>query len=305
MATYLVTGGLGFIGSHVVDALAARGDAVRVLDNLSSGHRENVKAPIDLIVGDVVDAELTRRAMTGVDGCFHFAAIASVARCNDDWLNSHQVNQSGAVSVFQAALQANSTPVPVVYASSAAVYGDNSELPLAETAPPRPLSPYGADKLGTEFQARAGGRVHGLPSLGARLFNVYGPRQDPASPYSGVISIFMDRIRRGEEVVVYGDGGQTRDFVYIDDVVQCLLRGLPAASADAPVVNICGGISCTINDLLAIMMTAADRTVTIRHAAARAGDIRESRGCPDRAVELLGLRPSIRLNDGIARLLKA
>ncbi len=181
----------------------------------------------------------------------HLAAIASVERGNQDWLGCHRVNLTGSITVLDQARRAGKSParagrpVPVVYASSAAVYGDNPAIPLAEDAAPRPLSAYGADKLGSELHARVGAQVHGVPAIGLRFFNVYGPRQDPRSPYSGVISIFCDRLRAGREVTIFGDGSQTRDFVYVGDVVAALaaamarLAAAPQASSD--VINVCTG----------------------------------------------------------------
>ncbi len=224
MALYLVTGGAGFIGSHLVDALLARGDVVRVLDDLSTGKRENLDPRAMLTVGDVADAAVVAGAMQGVDGCFHLAAVASVELGNRDWLGTHRTNLTGAITIFDAARRARpDRTVPVVYASSAAVYGDTPDLPLAESAATRPLSAYGADKLGCELHGRVAATVHGVRNAGCRFFNVYGPRQDPGSPYSGVISIFFNRIGRGQGITIFGDGGQTRDFIYVADVVEALL----------------------------------------------------------------------------------
>ena len=208
MAHYLVTGGCGFIGSHLCAALVARGDRVRVLDDLSTGSRANLAPGAGLVVGDVADPAVVQGAMQGVDGCFHLAAIASVERAVREWLATHRVNLSATIGVFDAARAVG--PVPVVYASSAAVYGDQETLPIAEDAPKRPLSAYGADKLGCEQQALVAGHVHQVPTMGLRFFNVFGPRQDPKSPYSGVISIFCDRLSAGQPVQVFGDGGRSR-----------------------------------------------------------------------------------------------
>ena len=206
-ASWLVTGGCGFIGSHLVEALLRRGERVRILDDLSTGRRHDVLAGAEIIVGDVADPVAVARAMDGVDGCFHLAAIASVQRCNEDWLGTHRTNLTGAITVFDAARTARrDAPVPVVYASSAAVFGDNPETPLAETATLRPLSAYGADKLGCELHGRVAWNVHGVPTTGLQFFNVYGPRQDPSSPYSGVIAIFADRIADGRTVEILATG---------------------------------------------------------------------------------------------------
>ena len=184
MSLYLVTGGAGFIGSHLCDALIARGDSVRVLDDLSTGRRANLPEGAELIVGDIADPETAWRATEGVDGCFHLAAIASVERATKDWLGTHRANLTGAITIFDA-IRRHGTKVPVVYASSAAVYGDCRTIPIRETAARRPLSAYGADKYGCELHAITASHVHGIPTVGLRFFNVYGPRQDPKSPYSG------------------------------------------------------------------------------------------------------------------------
>lgn len=287
MATFLVTGGCGFIGSHLVDALLARGDAVRILDDLSSGRRENVPAAAELVVGDVTDAALVARMMRGAAGCFHLAAIASVARANEEWLATHNVNLGGTICVFEQAVKAGG--VPVVYASSAAVYGDSPSLPLSETDVLAPLSAYGADKLGCELHARAAGLVHRLPTFGLRFFNVFGPRQDPKSPYSGVISIFSECARTGRPITIHGDGEQVRDFIHVQDVVSAMLRALVHAEVSAPVANVCSGRALSIKDLALTVARASGAMVDIVHTDARSGDIRQSVGDPARARTLLGL----------------
>src|SRR5665213_2338149 len=252
-STYLVTGGAGFIGSHLCDALVGDGHAVRVLDDLSTGVRTNLPASVELIEGDIADQAAMQEAVAGVDGCFHLAAIASVARGVEDWLGTHRANLTGAITLFDT-VRREPLPVPVVYASSAAVYGDGARLPITEDAAKRPLSAYGADKYACELHAEVASHVHAVPTVGLRFFNVYGPRQDPRSPYSGVISIFCERLRRGAPVEVFGDGGQTRDFIAVADVVAALraamarrktvvpvipeARGLPASD----VYNVCTGI---------------------------------------------------------------
>ena len=224
MALFLVTGGAGFIGSHLGDALLAAGHSVRVLDDLSTGRRGQVDPRCDFVQGDVVDPQVVRAAMAGVAGCFHLAAIASVARGNEDWRGTHLVNQTGTVTVLDAARAAGS--VPVVYASSAAVYGNLGDAVAHEDVRPAPLTAYGADKLGSELHAAVALQVHGVPSVGLRFFNVYGPRQDPHSPYSGVISIFAALVAGEGTVTVHGDGEQVRDFVYVGDVVAHLMASM-------------------------------------------------------------------------------
>jgi UDP-glucose 4-epimerase len=299
MATYLVTGGCGFIGSHLADALVAAGHTVRILDDLSTGRRENAPRAAEIVVGDVADADTVRRAMAGVAGCFHLAAIASVARSNEDWAGTHRVNLTGAINVYDAAAARPGGPVPVVYVSSAAVYGDNPAVPLAEDARTRPLTAYGADKLGCELHARVAQAVHGVPVVGFRFFNIYGPRQDPRSPYSGVISIFADRILAGRAVEIHGDGEQTRDFVYVADAVRFLMRGMEGPFDGARVFNVCTGRATSVNALARIIAAAAGRRVELSPAPARTGDIRASIGDPRAAESALGITARVAIEDGL------
>ncbi len=307
MALYLVTGGCGFIGSHLVDAFLARGDRVREMDDLSTGKRENLPLDrIELVLGDVSDPATVRRAMAGVEGCFHLAAIASVQRSNEDWVPVHQVNLTGSIAVLDAARTARADgPVPVVYASSAAVYGDNPNVPLAEIAETRPLTAYGADKLGSELHARVAGNVHGVATTGFRFFNVYGPRQDPKSPYSGVISIFANRLADGQPVTVFGDGQQTRDFVYVVDVVRHLIAGMANASLDAPVFNVCTGRKTDILTLANTIAELLQAKADIRFADPRPGDIKHSLGDPTAAKKALSVVAETTLPDGLGHLLDA
>lgn len=305
MAEYLVTGGCGFIGSHLVDALLTRGDGVRVLDDLSSGKRENLARAACLTVGDVRDAGAVRAAMDGVDGCFHLAAIASVQRGNEDWAGTHAVNLTGAINVFDAARRAKGgAPIPVVYASSAAVYGDVATMPLSEAGTVRPISAYGADKLGCELHGRVGGLVHGVPNIGLRFFNVFGPRQDPKSPYSGVISIFAGRLVAGHELTVFGDGGQVRDFIHVGDVVGALLAAMAKADARAPeVFNVCTGRETSVLALAKLISELHGVKPRIVFAPARSGDIRVSIGDPAKARVGLGHAVRVSLHDGLATTL--
>ena len=307
MARYLVTGGCGFIGAHLVARLLREGHAVRVLDDLSTGSPENLPPPArrDLVVGDVADRDVVRRCMTDVDGCFHLAAVASVARCTEDWLGAHRVNLTGSIQVFDAA---KLRLTPVVYASSAAVYGDNPDLPLAEDAAPRPLSAYAADKLGAESHARAAAHVHGLSTVALRFFNVYGPGQDPRSPYAGVISLFADRLRLGLPLDLHGDGGQVRDFVHVADVATFLLAAMRRAScpdAGAATYNVCTGRPTTVRDLAATLADLAGREPEFRERPVRAGDVRRSLGDPSLAERDLGCRATTTLWEGLRGTLAA
>lgn len=303
MAVYLVTGGCGFIGSHLADALVARGHVVRIIDNLSTGRRENAPRQAELLVGDVTDETCLDRGMDGVDGCFHLAAIASVQRSMENWLGTHAVNQTATIRVFDAARRrAGARPIPVVYASSAAVYGDNPDVPLAEMAATRPLSAYGADKLACELHARVATLAHGVPTTGMRFFNVYGPRQDPRSPYSGVISIFCDRLSRGEPVDIYGDGRQRRDFIYVEDVVKALLGAMAAPSAAPRVYNVCTGIGTSVTALARLTSEIYGVAFKSNRRPSRPGDIRASIGDPSLARRNLGFAATQSLRDGLTRM---
>jgi len=302
MSTYLVTGGAGFIGSHLCEALVARGDTVRVLDDLSTGKRANLPEGVPLIVGDVADAAVVESALAGADGCFHLAAIASVERGVTDWLGTHRANLTGTITVFDAIRRAG-TKVPVVYASSAAVYGDCATIPITEDAACRPLSAYGADKYGCELHAGVASHVHGIPAVGLRFFNVYGPRQDPKSPYSGVISIFCERISRGLPIAIYGDGRQTRDFVYVADVVTALVHAMSLRPADAPAFNVCTGIATSVADLARAIADVAGTGLHADRQPPRAGEIRHSLGDPERARAALGLQPPTDLRSGLTHVL--
>jgi UDP-glucose 4-epimerase len=301
---YLVTGGAGFIGSHLVDALLAAGHAVTVIDDLSSGRHHNLDRRARFIQANIADATLTRVVMAGMTGCFHLAAIASVARCVEEWVTTSGTNHGGTIAVMDAARHAG---VPFVYASSAAVYGDQTTLPIHEDLPPYPRSAYGADKLGNELHARAGFITHGLSSVGFRFFNVYGPRQDPSSPYSGVISIFARRLAEGLPISVHGDGGQTRDFIAVADIVRFLLAGMGHAQRHpgALVLNACTGRATSIRELAEALRRLAHAASPIESGPARAGDIRHSVGDPTRAHAVLGLHAAIGLEQGLRGLTDA
>jgi UDP-glucose 4-epimerase len=302
MTRWLVTGGAGFIGSHLCTALLARGDQVRVLDDFSTGRRENLSSDVEVIAGDVADRDAMRDAVGGVDGCFHLAAVASVERGITDWLGTHNTNLTGAITLFDA-IRRLPRKIPVVYASSAAVYGDAATVPITEATECRPLSAYGADKYGCELHARVATHVHGIPTVGLRLFNVYGPRQDPRSPYSGVISIFCDRIGRGEPIELRGDGEQTRDFVFVRDVVGAMLAAMRRCQSDAAVFNVCTGVATPILQLAHIIAELAGKELGIRHLSPRSGDIRHSTGSPHLARTALALSEPVVLQAGLRAVL--
>ncbi len=305
MAFYLVTGGCGFIGSHLVDALLAAGHRVRVLDDLSTGTKDNLPGGVELIIGDVADHNTAGYAMQGVEGCFHLAAIASVPRSNEEWRRTHDVNLTGAINIFDHASDgASHTLRPVVYASSAAVYGAPAYIPLDERAPVLPLTAYGADKLGCEQHGYVAWEVHQVPTRGFRFFNVYGPRQHPDNPYAGVVSIFADRLRRGQGIKIFGDGQQTRDFIYVRDVVQILQRAMEQDWQGAQVMNIATGNGTTVLQLAeTIARLCGNAPPQISWEAARTGDIKMSIGVAPRLHEILGLAPRISLEEGLAEYL--
>jgi UDP-glucose 4-epimerase len=319
-STYLVTGGAGFIGSHLCETLVGDGHAVRVLDDLSTGVRANLPPGVELIEGDIADATVMQAAVAGVDGCFHLAAIASVTRGAEDWLGTHRANLTGTITLFDE-VRRLPRAVPVIYASSAAVYGDCADLPITERAVKRPLSAYGADKYACELHAVVASHVHSVPTVGLRFFNVYGPRQDPRSPYSGVISIFAERLRRGAPIDVFGDGGQTRDFIYVADVVAALRAAMAGCLPDAPqstapplsamnqvaaeamVFNVCTGIAVSISELARTIAALTDMPAVIGHLPPRAGEIRHSVGSPELARQMLGLSNPTILRDGLRHVL--
>ena len=306
----LVTGGAGFIGSHLYDALRRQGVHVRVLDNLSSGAIANLPEDADLIVGDVSDPIIVRKALQGMDGCFHLAAVASVALSASDWLGTHRTNLTGLITLCDAI---KSQPIPVVYASSAAVYGDCDTLPIGEDARKAPLSAYGADKYGCELHAQVATHVHSIPTVGLRFFNVYGPRQDPRSPYSGVISIFCQRIMAGRDIEIFGDGEQMRDFIYVDDVVTALLAAMqqmphlyraPQLQQSRLVFNVCTGVPTSVNDLATVIMRLTGKHSEVRRGRARDGDIRQSIGDPLALQLIVGVQPTTPLEVGLRHVIE-
>ena len=296
---YLVTGGCGFIGSHLVDALHSQGHYVRVLDDLSTGSLRYTPPAVSFVKGDIADPKIVEIAMRDIDAVFHLAAVASVERCNDDWAGTHQTNLTGTITILDQA-RANGG-VPVVFASSAAVYGDNPALPLTEDALARPVSAYGADKFGCELHGLVASHVHKVPNCGLRFFNVYGPRQDPKSPYSGVITIFGNRIKAGHPITINGDGFHSRDFIYVGDVVNALMRAMDFCRDQRGhhVFNVCTGIETNVIDLAEEMMILLE-PVAVRHGPARPGDPRASIGDPTKARRLLGFEAAVPIHTGLA-----
>lgn len=305
MAEILVTGGAGFIGSHLVDALLAAGQRVRVLDNLSMGKRNNL--PLDnpalqFIEGDVADAQLVVQAVAGCDAVVHLAAVASVQASVDDPVATHQSNFIGTLNVCEA-MRLHGVR-RVVYASSAAIYGNNGEgVAIDEDTAKSPLTPYAADKLASEHYLDFYRRQHGLEPAVFRFFNIFGPRQDPSSPYSGVISIFTQRAQQGLPISVFGDGEQTRDFFYVGDLVELLMQALGAGQVEPLPVNVGWNQAVSLNQLLAEIGALCGALPQVTHLPARAGDIRHSRADNARLQAQYQLPSQTPLRDGLARLL--
>jgi UDP-glucose 4-epimerase len=305
MAHVLVTGGAGFIGSHLVEALLRRGDQVRVFDNFSTGRRENVQhlhSDIELIEGDLRDFDAVRRAVAGVEVVFHQAALASVQRSVDDPMTTNAVNVTGTLHVLMAARDAGVRRV--VFASSSSVYGDTPTLPKVETQAPQPLSPYAVSKLAGEQYCMAFSVVYGLPSIALRYFNVFGPRQDPHSEYAAVIPRFIDRMVRGLPPIIYGDGLQSRDFTYIENVVDANLAAADAPASCSTVFNVGAGERTSLLDLAAQINHVLGGRLTPDHHPPRAGDVRHSLASIEAISQTLGYAPRITLAEGLAHTIE-
>ncbi len=299
----LVIGGAGFIGSHLVERSLREGWSVRVLDNLSTGKRENlapVAADVEVVVADVRHAERLRQEMRGCDVVFHQAAIVSVPYSVEHPDETLDVNLRGTLNVLEAAKGAGVKRV--VMASSAAVYGDDPALPKTESMLPSPIAPYGLEKLASEHYLAIWTKLFGLETVALRYFNVFGPRQDPSSAYSGVISIFADRILRGAPITIFGDGEQFRDFVYVANVAEANFLAATKAQASGRVYNIGCGERTSLNELAAILARICDRDVAPAHAAVRAGDIRASLADIGRARAELGYEPRVGVEEGLRKL---
>ncbi|MDQ4146757.1 MAG: NAD-dependent epimerase/dehydratase family protein [Pseudomonadota bacterium] len=302
MQKVLVTGGAGFIGSHTVEALLTSGVAVRVLDDLSCGRRENLPSAhprLEFIEGDIRDVDAVKAAMQDVSHCLHLAAQVSVTRSLEYPRASAERNVLGFVTVLESARAAGVERF--VYASSAAVYGDPETLPLTEAAGLKPLSPYGLEKLINERYADLYERVHGLPSMGLRYFNVFGPRQDPTSPYAGVIALFIERVRSGRALRVFGDGLQTRDFIFVGDVARANIAALDAEATG--VCNVATGCSMSLLELIEAVGQVYGAQPDIEFLPPRDGDIKQSAADTSRMHKLLGVDARIELLDGLRTLL--
>lgn len=300
---YLVTGGAGFIGSKLVASLMMDGARVIVLDDLSSASRDALPEGAELVVGDIRDFGLVSGLVAKSDGVFHLAACVSVTECIDRWASANSINLTGTIAVLLAAQ--NCGNIPVVYASSAAIYGGDQPLPINERCLPRPISPYGADKLASEHHASAMWHTKGLPSFGLRFFNVFGDGQHATSPYAGVISRYMADRLANAPYTFFGDGLQSRDFIHVDDIVRALMLSMARLKAQpgCEVVNLCTGSQTSLIELADLIDLVSQRErIARRFAAPRGGDIRHSRGCPSLARETLDFSARIELRDGLSRL---
>jgi UDP-glucose 4-epimerase len=302
----LVTGGAGFIGSHLVERLVAEGWSVRVLDDFSSGreeHLERIASAIDLVRGDVRDARAVDAAMRGAEVVFHQAAIPSVPLSVAEPVRTQAVNVEGTLRVLEAARRAGTRRV--VYAASCAVYGDAPELPKRETMAPHPQSPYALQKFTGEVYCRLYAELHGLETVALRYFNVYGPRQDPEGDYAAVIPKFITGCLAGDAPRIYGDGEQTRDFVMVDDVVRANLLAADAARVSGAVCNVASGRRTRLNELLDLVRAHTGAEAETRYDPSRPGDVRDSVACLDRARDLLGYVPAVDLPDGLRRTIES
>ncbi len=301
----LITGGAGFIGSHLADALLARGYRVRVLDNLSTGKRDNLPLDderVELVEGDAADAATLAAALKGCAAVAHLAAVASVQASVDDPVATHQSNFIATLNLCEAMREQGVKRV--VFASSAAVYGQNGEgTAIDEDTPKSPLTPYASDKLASEYYLDFYRRQHGLEPAIFRFFNVYGPRQDPSSPYSGVISIFTERALKGTPITVFGDGEQTRDFIYVADLIDFLVQALEATAVEPGAVNVGLNRSISLKQLLAEIGQVLGSLPPVTHADARAGDIRHSRANNERLLRRFRFDQPTPMGVGLARLL--
>lgn len=300
MARVLVTGGAGFIGSHLTETLVKRGDQVRVLDNFSSGSPKNLAGledKIELVQGDLRDRGDVQAAVSKIDLIFHQAAFVSVPQSIENPRECYEVNVNGTIELLEAARQAGVRRV--VLASSAAVYGATEELPQSETAPTACLSPYAASKQFNETLAKLYSLTHQVPAVALRYFNVYGPRQSPSSAYAAVIPQFIQRLKAGQAPLVYGDGWQTRDFIYISDVVRANLLAAETEGVTGQVFNICSGAETSLLDLLAVLTSIFPNAPRAEFTDPRPGDVARSLGDPGLAEEALGFRTEVSLAEGL------
>jgi nucleoside-diphosphate-sugar epimerase len=299
MALYVVTGGAGFIGSHLTETLLARGERVRVVDSLITGHERNVQPGAEFVKGDLADAAFAQAAIAGADYVLHQAAIPSVPRSVADPITSNRANIDATLNVLVAARDAKVKRL--VYAASSSAYGNAAALPKREDMGTDPLSPYALQKLVGEQYLKQFTDLYGLETVSIRYFNVFGPRQDPGSPYSGVISLFITNLLAGKAPKIYGDGGQTRDFTYVANVVDGVLRATQAAGASGQVINVATGGRISLNELFTTLRTIIGGTMEPEYLPERAGDVRDSQADIGKAQRLLGYAPVVTFEEGLRR----
>jgi len=304
MASYLVTGGAGFIGSHLSTELVRRGHRVRVVDSLITGKRRNFDhiPQVEFVQGDLADAGVATQVVQGIDYVLHQAAIPSVPRSVKDPITSNRANIDASLNILVAARDAGVKRL--VYAGSSSAYGDTPTLPKREDMPTNPLSPYALQKLVAEQYCQLFTRLYGFETVTIRYFNVFGPRQDPGSPYSGVISLFSTALLEGRQPVIYGDGEQTRDFTYVANVVDGVLRACGAPQAAGEVINVATGGRISLNELLRTMNRIVGAKITATNAEGRPGDVRDSQADISKARALLGYEPSVELEEGLRHTLE-
>jgi nucleoside-diphosphate-sugar epimerase len=301
MATYLVTGGAGFIGSHLVEELVRRGERVRVVDNLSTGKRQNIAhlTSVEFVEGELADLEVARRAVDGMDYVLHQAAIPSVPRSVQDPITSNRANIDATLNVLVAARDARVKRL--VYAGSSSAYGDTPTLPKTEMMATAPLSPYALQKLVGEQYCQMFTRLYGLETVTIRYFNVFGPRQDPSSPYSGVISLFISALCEGRQPTIYGDGEHTRDFTYVANVVDGVLRACTAPGARGEIINVATGGRISLSTLFKTIRDLVAARLEPVYAPPRPGDVKDSQADISKARRILGYEPIVSFEEGLAR----
>ena len=304
MPHYLVTGGAGFIGSHLCEALVHRGERVRVVDSLITGKRQNLAhlPHVEFIEGDLADIDVARRAVHGIEYVLHQAAIPSVPRSVEDPLTSNRANLDASVNILVAARDAKVKRL--VYAGSSSAYGNSEVLPKVETMPTAPLSPYALQKLVAEQYCQMFTTLYGFETVTIRYFNVFGPRQDPSSPYSGVISLFISALCDGRRPTIHGDGEQTRDFTYVANVVDGVLRACHAPGASGEVINVATAGRISLNQLFAIVKREVGSSLEPNYSSPRAGDVRDSQADIGKAQRLLGYTPIVSFEEGLGRTVK-
>ena len=304
MSTYLVTGGAGFIGSHLSEELVRRGQTVRVADSLVTGKRSNLDhvPNVEFVQGDLADLEYAKSVVQGCDYVLHQAAIPSVPRSVKDPITSNRANVDGTLNLLVAARDAGVRRL--VFAGSSSAYGDTPTLPKDEDMPTNPLSPYALQKVVGEQYLQMFTKLYGLETVSIRYFNVFGPRQDPSSPYSGVISVFATALLENRSPTIYGDGEQTRDFTYVANVVDGVLRACEATGASGQVINVATGGRISLNELFREMKKIIGASVNPEYVEGRAGDVRDSQADIRKAKDLLGYKPIVSFEDGLKRTIE-